>query len=735
MIQPRPYQTEACNAILTKWKNDGINKQVVSLPTGCHAKGQGILMADSSIKKVEDIIVGDQIMGDDGTPRTVLMLRRGHEEMYRIIPAKSTSIPSFVVNKGHKLPLIQTRGGVQSGSQIILTVEEYLKKGRKEKQHLYLRYVNKLHFEAKNKPVYNTFYNILIPFTVKYENEDDYYGFTVDGNQCYLTDNGIVQHNSGKTIIFGMIAKALHTKTLIIAHREELLQQAVQKIKLVYPEANTGILQASERSGLNSDICVASIQTAVKHIPELMKKGFKLAICDEAHHIVANTYKKVFGELGFLGDNDPNKLLLGVTATAFRADSKHLGDIFQEVTYERSILTMIKAGYLCDVRGLSVETSVDISSVHTRTGDFAVDELASLIDTPKRNALVADTYIERGENRHGIVFAVKVEHAMHLATEFKNRGIACEAVYGSMPDDERRDVLQRYSKGEIQILTNVAVLTEGWDAPSTDIIMLARPTQSQGLAIQMIGRGLRITPNKKDCLVIDFVDTTKKHNLCGVSVLHPEEKKTQQGRLFDNDREKEESEETAYTDFEAQLIANIEEIDIFDRSQFAWQSLGGNYKLWLADNSYVCCYMGKNEDSYTPLVVLSNGKCQNLADTEMPLGYALGVCEDYVRQAKTNFSNVSRKDASWRNYPATEKQILALKNLGIPFKAQGLTRGEASKLIETTLNVPITSSQLWFISKHKLHDKPDLLTKAEASRVISDAKAQEKAKPRKKQRF
>lgn len=537
----------------------------------------------------------------------------------------------------------------------------------------------------------------------------------------------------GKTILFGMVAKALQDRTLVIAHREELLQQAKKKIGFVYPDVDIGILQASERGGLDSEICVASIQTAVKHIPELQERGFKLAICDEAHHIVAKTYKRLFESLGFLSGS-PDKLLLGVTATAFRADHEQLGDVFQQVVYERSILAMIKAGYLCDVKGLAVETAVDISGVRTRTGDFAVDELAVAVDTPQRNKLVVDTYMEYGENRHGIVFAVKVEHALHLAEEFRNQGVSCEAVYGSMPSEQRRDILKRYSEGQIQILTNVAVLTEGWDAPATDIILLARPTQSQGLAIQMIGRGLRTAPGKKNCLVIDFVDTTKKHDLCGVSVLHlDEDQPTGQRTLFDtrgaDDDEEDDGALTGAPD-ENIISSDVYSIDIFDRSQFMWQPLGAGYRLWLADGSSVCCYTEDGE-SYLPVVALSNGKCQKLADETLPLGYALGTCEDYVRQLNNKYSNASLKDATWRGLPATDKQLSALSNMGITYSPD-ITRGEASALLESRLNTPPTARQLWYINQHKLHDMPQLLTKAEASRIIEKAKASaEPPKPKK----
>ena len=150
----------------------------------------------------------------------------------------------------------------------------------------------------------------------------------------------------GKTIIFGMVAEAARARTLVLAHREELLLQACQKIQMVYPEVDIGILKAEERRGLDADICVASVQTAIRHIPELEARGYRLLICDEAHHAISPSYMSLFDGLGFLA-SDTGKLLLGVTATAYRGDNAGLGEVFQEIVFERSILAMMKAGYLC----------------------------------------------------------------------------------------------------------------------------------------------------------------------------------------------------------------------------------------------------------------------------------------------------------------------------------------------------------------------------------------------------
>lgn len=518
----------------------------------------------------------------------------------------------------------------------------------------------------------------------------------------------------GKTIIFGLVAEALRTRTLILAHREELLYQAEQKIRLVYPDAEIGILKASERGGLDCEICIASIQTAARNTDVLSTCGFKLLICDEAHHAVSESYMRVFEELGFMAA-DPEKLLLGVTATAFRGDKLGLDNVFEAITFESSILAMMKGGYLCDVRGLSVNTGSDISCVHMVNGDFAVNKLSALIDIPERNALIADTYLKHGEGRHGVVFGVKVDHAQHLAEAFRERGISCEAVYGEMPTEERQDILSRYARHEVRMLTNVGVLTEGWDVPDTDIIMMARPTKSRGLYVQCAGRGLRLSPGKKDCLLVDFVDIAKKHELCGFGTLAGKSLTCGRGESLLEEIERSEREQYARGFC---LPPQEEKFDLFARSRYSWLAVGSNYKLSLLNGVALWCR--HLDEGYSPVIVSAPGSMKELTEGLLPLDYCMGVCEDYAR--KLDGAKYALKTAEWRNYPATDRQIDTLRKNGVYFRP-GISRGEACDLLGSIMNTGATDKQLWFIRRYRLHDSPELLTKSEASKLIKDYKS------------
>ena len=321
---------------------------------------------------------------------------------------------------------------------------------------------------------------------------------------------------SGKTVIFAHLIKELEGRALVLAHTNELLQQAKDKINMVCPELHVGIVNGYSKE-FDASVVVSSIQSARidQNLDELKRQGFKVLIYDECHHSVSDTSRMVLDELGFGAQTD--RLLVGFTATAFRNDGKGLGEVFDVVTYERTIKEMIEEEYLCQPNGVKVATDLDLSKIKTSDGDFQVASLASVMNTPEINQLAVDSYIKEAENRKAICFGVTIQHAHNLASLFRKHGIHAQAVYGKMPKQERASILKDYHSGHIQVLCNCQILTEGFDAPDTSCILVARPTQSRGLYQQMVGRGLRLAPNKKDCLVLDFCD--RNHTLCNAAML------------------------------------------------------------------------------------------------------------------------------------------------------------------------------------------------------------------------
>jgi len=539
---------------------------------------------------------------------------------------------------------------------------------------------------------------------------------------------------------------------------------------LVWPEADVGLLRRKEAKGLHSEICIASVQTAVqkKRLAALKSRNYGLLIIDEAHHATAESYYKIVRELGFLqppayghplplevgletrdsftpfgtkgvAQSAGGCLLVGVTATAYRGDKVALGNVFQEIVFERSTITMIRGGFLCDARGVSVETRVDLADLHTQAGDFISSELAHAVNIPERNALVAEAYEEQAQGRKAVVFCVDVQHSLDMAATFRERGIPAEAVYGAMPMGERKRILTDYCRGGnlppvcggvcdgrtagfaptvIDVITNCNVLTEGWDAPETSAIFLARPTKSPVLYTQMVGRGLRIHPGKNDCLVVDFADIAGRHSLCGLSTLAGNPRlKVRKDELLTEAIERLEREEWEEDKQNITVYAENSEIDLFERSKYVWQAVGKNFRLTLTDGGAVWCKV--TEDGYTAWAVDASGTVKVLSEDVLPLGYAMGICEDFIRSL--SIGRFSDKNASWRKYPASQGQLDYLQRLGVSLD-RDITKGEASDLIDKIMSQPASEKQICCIKKHNIHADPYLLTKNEASRLISKYK-------------
>jgi len=200
---------------------------------------------------------------------------------------------------------------------------------------------------------------------------------------------------TGKTIVFAELARRLQAKTLILAHRDELIRQAAEKVSLVWPEAGIGIVKADENDFKDKNVVCGSVQTLSRtnRLKQIIDENFDLMVIDEAHHSCAQSYQDIINSLGFNND-DSGKLLLGVSATCFRSDKKVLGHIYQKIVYSTTILTMIRAGYLADIRGYRAQTDIDLSGVQTRQGDFMESQLAQAVNTDDRNQLIVDSFLE-----------------------------------------------------------------------------------------------------------------------------------------------------------------------------------------------------------------------------------------------------------------------------------------------------------------------------------------------------
>ena len=327
----------------------------------------------------------------------------------------------------------------------------------------------------------------------------------------------VMPTGTGKTVLFAEISRLAKGPVLVIAHRQELVEQAREKIAAwcndVVAVEMADRRELSDRSftrpdGTRPKIAVASIQTLQKRLSQLPRDAFKIVVVDEAHHATADSYKKVLAHF--------DAHLLGVTATPDRSDRVPLGDIFSTVAFEYDMRTAIRDGWLCPIHSFLVQTKADFSSVRKVAGELATRDVEDILTQELHLAEIAAPILRERGDRKAIVFAASVAHA-HALTRVMNEMHGSDdfaaAVDGSMPFEQRAPALARFRRGEIKVLVNCALFTEGFDVPEIALVAIARPVLSRSFYAQMVGRGTRIAPQKKDLLVLDFVPTNCRHSL------------------------------------------------------------------------------------------------------------------------------------------------------------------------------------------------------------------------------
>lgn len=605
MMELRPYQKEAIKAIFHEWNENDIRSTLLVLPTGCHAKSETLLMYNGAIKKVEDIKLNDEIMGPDGTGRTVLHIQEGNDELYKISPENVTP---FVVTKDHKLTLVKT--GKES-ELIDMTVLDYLKLTDKKKEKLRLisapaisdfhsfystlnltvspyqigqsisdsfvpneyklntkevrleflkglldnknAWSNKgCFYDTKSQKLAEdivflckslninafiktdiknskTHYKVYITenskilekkcfdkfgtkeyltysFTVESVGKGDYIGFTVDKDNRYLLSNFLITHNCGKTIVFANVAKqAVESgkRVLILAHRGELLEQAQDKLKQAV-DLDTELEKGTSHADKSAKVIVASVQTLYQdnRLLQYAPDEFDYIICDEAHHALSDTYKKIFEYFS-------SAKILGVTATPDRGDMKSLGEVFESKAYEYNMRDAIENGYLSPITVQTLPIKIDITDVGVQGGDFKAGELGTALDPYLE--IIADRIVEKAFDRKIIIFLPLVATAQKMERILKEKGVSAIEVNGNSKN--RKEILEDFSNNKYQVLLNSLLVTEGYDEPSVNCIVNLRATKSAGLYSQIVGRGTRLFEGKTDLLILDFLWQTKKHDL------------------------------------------------------------------------------------------------------------------------------------------------------------------------------------------------------------------------------
>lgn len=312
----------------------------------------------------------------------------------------------------------------------------------------------------------------------------------------------------GKTIVFAKVAEYCVRqgyRVLILAHRGELLEQAADKIK---KSTNLGCAtEKAEQTCLGSwfRITVGSVQSMQreKRLSQFSENYFNVIIIDEAHHCISDGYQKVLQHF-------PSAKVLGVTATPDRGDMRNLGEFFESLAYEYTLPKAIREGYLSPIKAMTIPLQLDLSGVSIQSGDFKAGDIATALDPYLHQ--IADEMMKYCRDRKTVVFLPLVKTSQKFKEILNEKGFKAAEVNGESKD--RAEVLEAFDKGEYNVLCNSMLLTEGWDCPSVDCVIVLRPTKVRSLYSQMVGRGTRLCEGKSHLLLLDFLWHTERHELC-----------------------------------------------------------------------------------------------------------------------------------------------------------------------------------------------------------------------------
>ncbi len=326
-----------------------------------------------------------------------------------------------------------------------------------------------------------------------------------NGNQITLL---VLPTGTGKTIVFSKVIEdrvKQGERVLVLAHRGELLDQAADKL-----EKSTGLKTATEKAeetSLNSwfRVVVGSVQTMMreKRLSQFDNDFFDTIIIDEAHHSISNSYQRVLNHF-----EDAN--VLGVTATPDRGDMRNLGEYYQSLAYEYTLPKAIKEGYLAPIKALTLPLQLDLSKVSQQAGDFSTRDLGSALDPYLES--IADEMLKNASDRKIVVFLPLVKTSQRFAEILNEKGFRAAEVNGESED--RAEILEDFDNDKYNVLCNSMLLTEGWDCPSVDCVVVLRPTRVRSLYSQMVGRGTRLFEGKTELLLLDFLWHTDRHELC-----------------------------------------------------------------------------------------------------------------------------------------------------------------------------------------------------------------------------
>lgn len=431
----------------------------------------------------------------------------------------------------------------------------------------------------------------------------------------------------GKTVVFSSVTENQVNKghrVLIMAHRGELLEQASDKLK----EASglDSVLEKAESSSLDSflPVTVGSVQSLAqeKRLARFPNDYFQDIIVDEAHHCLSDSYRRVL-------DHFPAANILGVTATPDRGDMKNLGEFFDSKAYEYSMTEAIREGYLCPIKAQMIPLELDIADVGISSGDFSAGEIGHALEPYLQQ--IATEMANYCHGRKTVVFLPLIATSQKFCAMLNDVGLCAAEVNGN--SDDRSEVLSDFEAGRYDVLCNSMLLTEGWDCPSVDCIVVLRPTKIRSLYQQMVGRGMRLSPGKTELLLLDFLWMTERHDLCRPSALISKD-------------------ETIAKKIDERMMEDADGFDLIEAEEQAERDV-----------------LAERESALAKQLEEMRGKKRKLVD---PLQYALSIAAEDLTSYVPTFA--------WEMAPPSEKQVAFLERRGI-FADSVRNAGLASLLI------------------------------------------------------
>ncbi|CAB4198861.1 SSL2 DNA or RNA helicases of superfamily II [uncultured Caudovirales phage] len=493
---------------------------------------------------------------------------------------------------------------------------------------------------------------------------------------------GVAPTGAGKTVMLSAVIKRLThlgERALVLQHRDELVAQNRATFRAVAPEINTDLYTAG-RKMWSDGVTFGMIQTLSRPENLASMPKLDLVVIDEAHHVAAASYKAV---LKAARDINPRVKVFGVTATPQRGDHLALVDTFTNIADIITLTELISSGFLVKPRFFVIDCNIqeELSRVKVTTNDFDMAEVAEVMDKQVVTDRVIDEWRSKAGSRKTVIFCSTVVHAEHVMAAFQAAGLTSDLIHGDLADGARKKVLTRFDRGEIQVLVNVAVLTEGWDCQDVSCVVLLRPCSYKSTMIQMIGRGLRkVDPErypgvvKSDCVVLDFGYSILTHGSIDSDAAITQDREKGDNRIkscpgcgveipigvgecpvcgFAPEPEGEMGIKLPKMPLSS---FKMTEIHLMDLSPYRWQDMfDGAVTMATGITAWAC--LVNHGDQWYSVARFEGGRVKILQITDDKIS-ALASADDFLRVHGDK--DAARKTKRWLSEPASEKQLAVL---------------------------------------------------------------------------